>query len=37
VLALPAGGNVLRLLPSLTLTEEEADIAVAAIAEVLGD
>ncbi len=35
VLALPAGGNVLRLLPSLTLSEEEADIAVAAIAEVL--
>ncbi len=35
VLALPAGSNVLRLLPSLTLSEEEADIAVAAIAAVL--
>ena len=37
VLALPAGSNVLRLLPPLTLSEEEADVAIKAIAEVLGD
>lgn len=35
VIALPAGSNVLRLLPPLTITEEEIDIAVAAIAAVL--
>jgi acetylornithine/LysW-gamma-L-lysine aminotransferase len=35
VLALPAGSNVLRLLPSLTLSEDEADIAVSAIDKVL--
>ena len=37
VLALPAGSNVLRLLPPLTLSEEEADLAIKAIAEVLSD
>ncbi len=37
VLALPAGSNVLRLLPPLTLSEEEADVAIKAIAEALGD
>ena len=35
VLALPAGTNVLRLLPPLTLSEEEIEIGVAAIAAVL--
>jgi acetylornithine/LysW-gamma-L-lysine aminotransferase len=35
VLALPAGGNVLRLLPPLNLSEDEVEIAVAAIAQVL--
>ncbi|MBX3013182.1 MAG: acetylornithine/succinylornithine family transaminase [Caldilineaceae bacterium] len=37
VLALPAGSNVLRLLPPLTLSEAEAEIGVAAIAAVLPD
>ena len=37
VLALPAGSNVLRLLPALTLSEEEADVAIKAVAEVLSD
>jgi acetylornithine/LysW-gamma-L-lysine aminotransferase len=36
VLALPAGRTVLRLLPPLTIGEEEADAVVDAIAEVLG-
>lgn len=35
VLALPAGSNVLRLLPPLTITEAEIDIGVEAICEVL--
>jgi LysW-gamma-L-lysine/LysW-L-ornithine aminotransferase len=35
VIALPAGTNVLRLLPPLTLTNEELEIGVAAIAAVL--
>ena len=35
VLALPAGSNVLRLLPPLTLGEDEVEIAVDAIARVL--
>jgi acetylornithine/LysW-gamma-L-lysine aminotransferase len=35
VIALPAGTNVLRLLPPLTLTEEELAIGVAAIAATL--
>jgi len=35
VLALPAGTNVLRLLPPLTLTPEELEIGVAAIAATL--
>lgn len=36
VLALPAGPNVLRLLPPLVITYEELDIVVASIADVLG-
>ncbi len=35
VIALPAGANVLRLLPPLTLSEEELEIGVAAIAATL--
>lgn len=35
VLALPAGPNVLRLLPPLTITEAEIDVGVQAIATVL--
>ena len=35
VIALPAGSNVLRLLPPLIITKEEIDIGVAAIAAVL--
>ncbi|MEZ4868714.1 MAG: acetylornithine/succinylornithine family transaminase [Caldilineaceae bacterium] len=35
VLALPAGANVLRLLPPLTITEDEVEIGVKAIAAVL--
>ena len=35
VLALPAGSTVLRLLPALTISEEEIDIGVEAIARVL--
>lgn len=35
VIALPAGTNVLRLLPPLTLSEEEVEIGVAAIAAAL--
>ncbi len=35
VIALPAGANVLRLLPPLTISEEEIELAVAAIAAVL--
>ncbi|MBW7883672.1 MAG: acetylornithine/succinylornithine family transaminase [Caldilineaceae bacterium] len=35
VIALPAGGNVLRLLPPLIISEEEIEIAVNAIAAVL--
>ena len=35
ILALPAGGNVLRLLPPLNLSKDEIEIAVAAIARVL--
>lgn len=35
VLALPAGSTVLRLLPPLTLSEAEIEIAVQAIATVL--
>lgn len=35
VIALPAGTNVLRLLPPLTLSEEEIEIGVAAIAAAL--
>lgn len=37
VLALPAGANVLRLLPPLTLSTEEAEIGIAAIAAALPD
>ncbi|MBX6341141.1 MAG: aspartate aminotransferase family protein [Thermomicrobiaceae bacterium] len=36
VLALPAGSVVVRLLPPLILTEEQADAAVATLAEALG-
>jgi len=36
LLALPAGRTVVRLLPPLTITEEEADEAVDALAEVIG-
>jgi len=36
VLVLPAGRTVVRLLPPLTITEEEADEAVDAMAEVVG-
>jgi len=36
LLALPAGRTVVRLLPPLTITEEEADQAVDALAEVIG-
>jgi acetylornithine/LysW-gamma-L-lysine aminotransferase len=35
VLALPAGANVLRLLPPLNISQEEIDIGVQAIANVL--
>jgi len=35
VLALPAGPNVLRLLPPLVITHEQIDAVIAAIAEVL--
>jgi len=35
VLALPAGANVLRLLPPLIINDEEIDIGVAAVAHVL--
>jgi acetylornithine/LysW-gamma-L-lysine aminotransferase len=35
VLALPAGATVLRLLPPLTITTDELDLVVEAIAEVL--
>ncbi|MFM7173099.1 MAG: aminotransferase class III-fold pyridoxal phosphate-dependent enzyme, partial [Caldilinea sp.] len=35
VLALPAGPNVLRFLPPLTITEEEVEVGVAATARVL--
>ena len=35
VLALPAGANVLRLLPPLIITEAEIEIGVRAIADVL--
>jgi acetylornithine/LysW-gamma-L-lysine aminotransferase len=37
VLALPAGASVLRLLPPLIASEQEIDLAVAAIAQVLAD
>lgn len=37
VIALPAGGNVLRLLPPLIITKEEIDIGMEAIAKVLPD
>jgi len=37
VLALPAGSNVLRLLPPLVIGEEEIDFGVQAIARVLAD
>ena len=37
VLALPAGSNVLRMLPPLTVSEEEIDYAVDAVARVLTD
>lgn len=37
VLALPAGSNVLRLLPSLTITQDEIDMGVDAIASVLAN
>jgi acetylornithine/succinyldiaminopimelate/putrescine aminotransferase len=36
VLALMAGSLVLRLLPPLILTKEQADVAVSTLAEVLG-
>ncbi|MXR50111.1 aminotransferase class III-fold pyridoxal phosphate-dependent enzyme [Halovenus sp. WSH3] len=36
LLALPAGRTVVRLLPPLTITEEEADEAVDALGEVIG-
>jgi acetylornithine/LysW-gamma-L-lysine aminotransferase len=36
VLALPAGANVLRLLPPLVITRDEVDAAADAIEEVLG-
>ena len=35
VLALPAGPNVLRLLPPLVITHEQINAVIAAIAEVL--
>ncbi len=37
VLALPAGSNVLRLLPPLVINEEEIEIGVEAIARVLSE
>ncbi len=37
VLALPAGSNVLRLLPPLVISAEEIEIGVEAIARVLSD
>jgi predicted acetylornithine/succinylornithine family transaminase/N-acetyl-ornithine/N-acetyl-lysine deacetylase len=36
ILALPAGPNVLRLLPPLVITEQQLERALAAVAEVLG-
>jgi acetylornithine/LysW-gamma-L-lysine aminotransferase len=36
ILALPAGRTVVRLLPPLTITEDEADQVVDAMAEVVG-
>jgi acetylornithine/LysW-gamma-L-lysine aminotransferase len=36
ILALPAGRTVVRLLPPLTITEDQADEVVAAMAEVIG-
>jgi acetylornithine/LysW-gamma-L-lysine aminotransferase len=36
VLVLPAGRTVVRLLPPLTITEDQADAAVSAMAEVIG-
>jgi acetylornithine/LysW-gamma-L-lysine aminotransferase len=35
VIALPAGANVLRLLPPLIVSEEEIDVAVGAIRNVV--
>ena len=37
VWALPAGLNVLRLLPPLVISERELELAVGAVGEVLGD
>ena len=37
VLALPAGANVLRLLPPLVIAEDEIEVAVHAIRDVLPD
>jgi acetylornithine/LysW-gamma-L-lysine aminotransferase len=37
VLALPAGRTVLRLLPPLTLTHDDADAIVEAVAAVMGE
>jgi len=37
VLALPAGSNVIRLLPPLIITQEQVDLGVDAIAQVLPD
>ena len=37
VLALPAGANVLRLLPPLVISDEEIEIGVAAVASVLSN
>lgn len=37
ILALPAGSNVIRLLPPLIISEEEIDLGVNAIAQVLPD
>jgi acetylornithine/N-succinyldiaminopimelate aminotransferase len=37
VLALPAGSNVIRLLPPLTVTEDEIETGVQALINVLPD
>jgi acetylornithine/succinyldiaminopimelate/putrescine aminotransferase len=37
VIALPAGPNVIRLLPPLVVSKDEIDLAVRALAETVGD